>query len=221
MPDKKVQQARTEKEKLKRRQAIKIQTMIIVNVIIFVGLLLYSYQSYLKYSFLQKVADTNNETVLALTSTLRNTRTELQAQESLYDQQRLQVQKDLDITFPNGEAYTELTRQLDQFFFALNDQNPPIIHNNLRFDEPKLSTDQNYYILPFSMSIQSSKENFERFLDYVDNSGSIGSNIRLMSIQSIQINFIRPATNNINEFDISFTVNMHAYFQNTQINPQS
>lgn len=114
--------------------------------------------------------------------------------------------------FPQNESYTELTRQLDDFFKKNNTSANPLIASDLRFGSPILDETKQYNILPFSMSITASESNFYTFLNYVQNSGALsGDKVRLMNIQSININFRKGEKSSSQE--VSFHVEMNAFFQ--------
>lgn len=112
--------------------------------------------------------------------------------------------------FPTQEDYTELTRVFDNFFVENNTFTNPIFASDLKFGASKLDDTKQYNILPFSMTITASEENFFKFLEFVQNSGALTGKIRLMDVQSIKINF-RDEGKTVKE--INFNVNMNAYFQ--------
>jgi len=71
------------------------------------------------------------------------------------------------------------------------------------------------------MTIASSQENFNKFLQYVEQSGSLLGKTRLMDIQSIHLSFGEDESGesgvkvtNSNSELINFSVKIHAYFQN-------
>ena len=80
--------------------------------------------------------------------------------------------------------------------------------NSLSFGTPITSENEDYRILPVSMNIESSRDNFFKFLEYIGNSGAIQNQTRLMDIQSIGINF-----GNDKKDKITFDVQANAYFQ--------
>lgn len=213
--------AKLESAQSKRNLAVKIQIFVVLNIVLLLGLGIFSYLKYSEYTKISDALATNTALINQKKTELNGVYNELRKEQNDYQVEKFQADKALDVVFPKAEAYTELIRQLDRFFFNLNQTNPPILHNNLRFEGATLSDDGRYYVLPFSMAIETSKDNFTRFLEYVENSGGAGSETRLMSIQSIQINFIKPAKNTVNEFDLSFTVNMEAYFQNNNLEPDN
>lgn len=108
--------------------------------------------------------------------------------------------------FPATEDLTSLTRAFDEFSVENNFSNDPFFINSISYKE---SFDSGQYMaLPFTMKIESSKDNFYKFLEYIESSGNLDSHIRLMEIMSISTNL----TENENE-TISFSLEVNAYFQ--------
>lgn len=125
-----------------------------------------------------------------------------------------EIARRLEKIMPSKESFTDLTRELDDFFNKNYNQKDIIVAGSLNFLPGMASTDENssYMVLPFSMNIESSKTNFEKFLTYVENSGTLKSMNRLIDIESINMNFGGES----GEERITFSVNMNAYFQKTE-----
>ena len=70
-----------------------------------------------------------------------------------------------------------------------------------------------YSILPLTMTIRSSSDNFRKFLQMIEHSGSFTEQIRLMDLQSIRLNFGNDDSQNVESQIINFTVQINAYFQ--------
>lgn len=123
-----------------------------------------------------------------------------------------------DILPPN-ENYTDLTRSLDRYFDENDTPANPIFQSSLRFGKG-VSTQEASDIsaLPFSMNIEGTRDNFFKFLDYIKNAGSLETGVRLMDIESIQLNFpeggeiVRDLRQRIN-----FTVDMNAYYHTPKV----
>lgn len=120
-----------------------------------------------------------------------------------------EIKKRLEAIMPYDEAFTDLTRELDNFFEKNYKPNEVFIAGSLNFGKPTIpKEDVGYAILPFSMNIESSLENFNKFLEFVTKSGTLESMTRLMDIESIRLNF-----GGEEKEKITFSVNMRAYFQ--------
>lgn len=108
--------------------------------------------------------------------------------------------------FPEEEELTELTRTFDDFEVKNNFSNNPFFISSLNFKEAMTEENLPYRILPIDLSIQSSTKNFFKFLEYVENSGSLDTKVRLMEINSINVDLNSKGK-------ITFQVSLNAYFQ--------
>lgn len=114
----------------------------------------------------------------------------------------------LEKIIPAGERYTEFTRSLDEYFAQNLDANNSIVASNLRFGKGEATEGLPFFSLPTSLTITSSKDNFFKFLRFVEQSGSTETATRLMDIQGIRVNF--------GEKEVSFTVDLRAFYRNVQ-----
>lgn len=123
---------------------------------------------------------------------------------------------------PPDENYTELTRQLDRYFLDNDRPGNQILQSSLRFGKgAPVEGTKDISALPFSMNIEATRENFFRFLDYVNSSGSMENGTRLMDIKSIQLNFPEEGENIRNPRQmINFTVDMNAYYHTPKVERQ-
>lgn len=123
--------------------------------------------------------------------------------------------KKIATILPQDENYTELTRMFDAFFADNDKQNSPIFESSLRYGKsapvdgmPGISA------LPISMNIEGSRENFFKFLEFIKNSGSLETGVRLMAVNSIQLNFPEGGEILQDPYQkINFTLDMNAYYQ--------
>lgn len=126
------------------------------------------------------------------------------------------IQSERDIVFPQYENHTTLTRSLEQFANDTHRTKNPFLISSLQYQTPMKSESEEYMILPFKITIHCSYENFFKFLEYVENSGTLSDKTRLLDIQQIIINFVSPqgTQGNISGQDeINFNVSMQAYFR--------
>jgi hypothetical protein len=125
------------------------------------------------------------------------------------------IQNQLDLVLPETEDYTSLTRSLERFASEIHRLKNPFMISNLQFTKAK-GGDLGYEVLPFKMTIQSSYDNFFKFLKFVENSGTLSDETRLIDIQSIIINFVTPTGsegNTSGKNEINFNVSMNAYYR--------
>lgn len=129
------------------------------------------------------------------------------------------IQNQLDVVMPNTEDYTSLTRSLDNFASEIHRLRNPFLISNLQFAKAKGTSELAYEVMPFKMTIQSSSDNFFKFLKFVESSGTLSDETRLIDIQSIIINFVTPTGtegNTSGRDEINFNVSMNAYYRSTQ-----
>lgn len=185
-------------------------------ILIAVVLLLMGYYSTIKISELvSKSSSINEQSALAsnLESTLSVEESEykelLVSKKDLYDK----LDSEIINVLPKGENYTNLTRELDAFFLALSKSNNPIFVSNLQYGGARVDESGKFSVLPITLTIESSKDNFLSFLDYIESSGNLTSKVRLMDVQSIRINFQKQQEEGKSTESVSLNVNLNAYFQ--------
>lgn len=185
-------------------------------ILIMVVTLLMGYYSFIKFNeLLSKSAAINDQSGLVntLESTLSTEESEykglLENKKDLYDK----LDAEIANVLPKGENYTNLTRELDAFFLGLSKSNNPIFVANLQYGSARAEESGRFSILPITLTIESSKENFLKFLDYIESSGNLTSKVRLMDVQSIRINFQKEQDNGKTAESVSLNVNLNAYFQ--------
>lgn len=116
---------------------------------------------------------------------------------------------------PPDENYTDLTRQLDNYFAEQDRPGNNVFQRSLRFSKGAPAEGMNSIsILPMNMNIETTRENFFDFLEFINSSGSLESGVRLMEIKSIQLNF--PEGGEVlkdlrQKMDV--TLDMNAYYQ--------
>lgn len=135
---------------------------------------------------------------------------------SSFDEDFEEVQNAIDGVFPSEEDYTSLTEDLDQLILTLNRQSPSIFMNNLKFNQPQLDDKEGFATLPFSMTLQTTRANLERFLAYAEGSGSLDDASRLLDVRSINISFPgqgAAASGSSQAQLLNVSLNVNAYFQ--------
>ncbi len=129
------------------------------------------------------------------------------------------IQNQLDVVLPKSEDYTSLTRSLDNFASEIHRLKNPFLISNLQFAKSKNNSELAYESMPFKMTIQSSFDNFFKFLKFVETSGTLSDETRLIDIQSIIINFVSPTGtegNTSGRDEINFNVAMNAYYRSPE-----
>ncbi|OIP81127.1 hypothetical protein COW94_00215 [Candidatus Peregrinibacteria bacterium CG22_combo_CG10-13_8_21_14_all_44_10] len=109
--------------------------------------------------------------------------------------------------FPDNEDITSLTRAFDEFSVANNFSNNPFFISSINYNDSDESDDGKYMVLPFTMKASSSENNFYKFLEYIETSGNLDNQVRLMGVDGISINL---ATD---DDVLSYSLELNAYFQ--------
>ena len=127
--------------------------------------------------------------------------------------------KNIAAVLPMDDNYTDLTRLFDDYFGEHDTAQNPIVQSSLRFGKgAPLPGNANVSVLPISMNLEGTRDNFFKFVDFISHSGALDTGTRLMSINSIQINFPEggEVLDNARQV-INFTVDMNAYYQTPKI----
>lgn len=197
---------------LQKKQKMHIKAYAILCGILFVTVAIFSYLKWEEYSKL-KVLVSGSEDLISILQTNATSSTSMYLEKKgEFDALHKEIEDKLEYIFPPVDNYTALTRQLDSFEEDLSKANNPFEVSHIDFQAPV--KEEEYSILPFRMSIQSSNDNFEKFLHLMENSGSLDDRIRLMDITSIRLNFQGNEEDVGSPEMINFTVQINAYFQN-------
>lgn len=185
-----------------------------VSALIFIGFAYYSVTSYLELSGKEEIVSSSIHLMKGIEANLDGANAEYGSLKETHDALRQTVKDEISAVFPELEEYTELTRRLDDYFKSKSSAKNPLVATSLQYGSAKLSEDGSYYILPITMTISSSEKNFYDFLDYIDKSGSLSSQTRVMDITSIKINFRDPTGKQTEGGEeINFNVQLNAYYQ--------
>jgi len=130
---------------------------------------------------------------------------------SAYDEQFKNVEGALDKVFPSDADKLGIIKMLEDFATSVNAKTPPFEFNSISFEEPKVM--DGYTILPMTTTIQSSRTNFDRFLQLVNLSGKFDSDvqIRLLEISNITIRYRGIDARTGEDRGVDFTVKLNAY----------
>lgn len=97
--------------------------------------------------------------------------------------------QELSVVFPTKEELTALTRTLDTWASEHNFATNPFFISSLAYESAKVSDSGAYRYLPLRMNLETSKKNLSKFLEYIETSGSLEGEIRLMSAEDIKIQY--------------------------------
>ncbi len=210
---------------LKRNYAKSIRTyMMLILVTAAVGLY-YGYTQYTKLSAAQDALSKEQSQITDLQSTESQASADYTTLKQDFDQKYSGILDSLQAVYPLQENYTDLTRLFDQFFQTNNTSYNPVFLSDLKFGEPRYDAAVDYAVLPVTMTISGTEDNFMKFLQFVENSGVLADKTRLMDVRSISINFTSNAStvsqNTIpgqtpataTQPMINVSVGLNAYFQ--------
>ncbi|MCA9374090.1 MAG: hypothetical protein R3B71_00690 [Candidatus Gracilibacteria bacterium] len=197
-----------------------IRTYVVVTVVIGVAALIYGFFQFQDLSTARAALEDGQTRLSEMTSFEAQIADQYATLKTAFDQDFENVRNAVDGVLPSEENYTALTKTLDDFVLTLNRQSPSIFMSNLKFSQPRMDADEEYAILPFSMTLSTTRANLERFLQYTENSGSLDDASRLLDVRSITINF--PGETGLGQEQELLTVSLslNAYFQTQQTEEQ-
>ena len=196
------------------------RTYIFLTVIVLIASIVYGYIQYQKLSTVN-LAIANGQTQLRdLQSAEKQISADYAAIKDVYEENFDTIRTSIEQVYPSEEYYTRLTRLLDNYVI-MNNQTTlnPIFMSDLRFSSPRIDKENDYAILPFTLTLSTSRDNFEKFLAFVENSGSLEEGVRLMDIRSITMSLPSSEVSTFGstvESDIplmNVSMSLNAYFQ--------
>ncbi len=191
----------------KRHQKLYIKVYAVLCLIIIASMGFFSYQKWQEYTLISTAVEKNKDLVAALRNNVSDEKSSYELNKEGFNSMNEEIEEKLEYIFPSADDYTSLTRQIDAFEEELAKKNSPFNISNIEYMTAEIA--DSYALLPLRMSIESSDDNFTKFLHLLENSGSLDDQVRLMDIQSIRLNFNEDDGSDI----INFTVQINAYFQ--------
>lgn len=124
-------------------------------------------------------------------SNLTNTKSEIVKQnESLkgeINKLREGSGEELEAVFPTSEDITTLTRLFDTFSVQNNFPTNPFFIGNINYEAATAAEGTTYRYVPVNLSLTASRKNLDKFIEFIETSGSLESGVRLMSIDDMRI----------------------------------
>lgn len=191
---------------LEKRQKMHIKAYAMLCIALAVAMGFYIYKNWREYHMASLGNEVNREYITVLRDEVQDEKAKQESQKSDADKLNAEISDKLSMIFPHGDNYTALTRQINAYEQELAKKNSAFEISNIDYQTPVEST--NYSILPMRMNISSSRKNFTKFLHLIENSGALNSDIRLMDISSIKLNFDES-----DEENIEFSIQVNAYYQ--------
>lgn len=207
-------------EKKIKRTLKRAKIYVLLSIVILAGVLYYSFTQYVNFRDMQASIATGRQLLSALKIQSADLTTEYNFAKEEYIVKQTERAEEISAVFPKNEALHALTTSLEKYFIDNNTGNNRIFLTSIKYAQaiaPKTKDQQeaNYMVLPVTLSIQSSQDNFMKFLKYLENSGSFEGKTRLMSLQSISFSVPEEKESEKSEGadTLGFTLTIHAYYQ--------
>ncbi|MBU0577889.1 hypothetical protein KJ742_06475 [Patescibacteria group bacterium] len=158
-----------------------------------------------------KLISLENDTENYENVVLPNLEKEKDLHKAAYDQEFQEMEDALDNVFPPDTDKLGIVKRLEDFATSIHTKTPPFEFNSISFDE--VEEVDGYSILPISTSIHSSTTNFDRFLQLINLSGDLDSDIqvRLMEISKINVRYRGVDARTGEDQGVDFSVQLNAY----------
>ncbi len=182
----------------------KIET--VLSLILLVGLALFGYFKITDYLDLNNYNKDLSAAAIEINSEIGDQEDPLAEAKLVFQETNDAKTEEASGVFPAEEDISSLTRAFDEFSVSNNFSNNPFFISNINYKESEEPESGDYMILPITMKIDASESNFQKFLEYIETSGNLDNQIRLMSIEDISINLS-------NDDEMSFDLEINAYFQ--------
>ena len=205
-------------EKIKFLQSKKFLTNLFLGLSGIIVLLMgyYTYTNLTKFFDMRSEISINEILHSSLTEADTNVQNELNTTNEENTALKKQIYDEVNLVLPGDENHTYLTRSLEKFETDFNRLKDPFNISNLQYQKAELPGEKAYRKLPLKLTIHSSYNNFFKFLEFIQNSGTLSEGTRLLDIDSITINFVKPKgaeDNTSGQDEINFNISMNAYIR--------
>ena len=199
-----------------------IRSYIFVSIFVLVAACVYGYFQYTKLAMAQDAITAEQPQLDDLTASQSKFNDEYLQAKAAYLKDFQTINDQIESVFPTAENYTDLTITLDKFVNSLNKPTNPLTMNDLRYVVGSATGD--YMTLPFNLSLQTTRSNFETFMRYIQTSGDLKDSTRLMDVKSLTMNFMpaqeavagetgASAKPVIDEPQLNVSMSLEAYYQ--------
>jgi len=189
---------------------INLYSVLIVLVVLFMGFFIYD--KYDEYVYKTTSIEAMNVLADSLKSDKENIVNDMAKTNEEYADQMKKIEKAIDAVFPDNENYTDIIREFDKFFQEINSVSNPAIVTSVKFDNAVPDKTNSYKILPFNVNLNVTKDNFDKFLKYVYESGSLDNARRLIEIKSFSLSIPNEKSGKT----LTLNVKMEAYIKNNE-----
>jgi len=194
-----------------QNQKRNIRAYLVLSLIVVLGTFALGYFKYSEYKVIKAALVENQTYSSELKTAVANEKVAFQNSKNNYDKLFDEMNANLKEVFPSDDNYTELTRAFDLLESKLNRSKDPFLISNIDYQDIQTSEDGTYKYLPLRMTISASNNNFTKFMQYIEESGSLSEKVRLMDVQSINLSLNDNEKDGVNT--INFSIKINAYFQ--------
>ncbi len=198
----------------KRSYQRKIRNYTFIALIIFVGAGAYGYFQYREFAAAKQALSQEQQQSTTLSGTVAQFKDDYLAMKGTYDKDFESMRNSIDGVYPSDEMYTTLTRAIEDFCKKNDSSSNPLFPSDLKFGQVRYDQTKEYGVLPLTLTLTTTKENFSKFLRFVENSGSLDEGTRLLDVGSISISFSGKQNIGPDAPDLlNVSLALNAYFQ--------
>ena len=202
-------------EKLVKRQSneLKIYSLILL---IFLGLVgYYFYGQYDLFVERKESLAFGQSQVETITEKIDDEKISYDKSKPIFDAQNKGLEEKIKTVFPSNSDELEFTRKFDLLEEDLHKKDSPFKVLSLNYGS--VIPQEGYAVLPFIVNISTSYDKMLKFLKLIESSGSlsVGEQLRLMDIESINLSLPQDSDDSTDSGEMSFSIRLNAYFQKT------
>lgn len=206
--------------KRKLTQSITQYALITIFILVIGGY--FGYRNYTEYQAARVAYDAEMISLSELRGTAETAKTNYLYIKKEMDAENAGVNESIEKILPSNEDFTDLARSLDKYFLNTKSTANELFLSNLSFGAP-LIADTEFAVLPLSMSMTGDETGFKEFLQFIEKSGDLNDETRLLDFSNVSISFTgdeSPAgTENGSAYiaspirKLNASLNLKAYFQ--------
>lgn len=162
---------------------------VILGIFVLLGTIAYGVFQWNERSALLLEADALSTEIANLNTLSKQLTEDYQVIKVEVSAERETSEQEIDLVFPTEEDLTNLTRLFDDFSVKNNFESNPFFISNITYQKSVTSDDGAYRYVPITLAVESSKKNLSKFLEYVESSGSLEGEVRLMSVEDMTLTY--------------------------------
>lgn len=198
------------------KKSLRSYTILMTAVLIATAI--YTWLQYQKFMGMQQALAQEQAYSASLQTSANKISNQYKEQEKLFQENFSNILASIDEVYPHEQNYTKIIRTLEDFEQANNTPANPLLMSNFQLSQPRTDTKKDYMILPFTLNLTTTRDNFDKFLHFIENSGNLEDKSRLLDIRSISISFnaMQNSARPVSAVKLlNVSVALQAYFQKT------